>query len=190
MNRSFLLVRELGGTNVAASQLDIEHPLHGAEHLLVGGGTASLEVGDDGLGGVAAGSKVLLGHLGLNLLAGLCDDVANVLADGVGLDDVVGSVDLGHTLTLRCGTGVGRRVLLLGAETSSSLGSVEGSLSSDDGLSLSIAGATSAATDLGGGVPVIHFEGCEVVSKVCLCDRKRFVCRSSENTKKCCLLSE
>lgn len=104
MNRSFLLVRELGGTNVAASQLDIEHTLHGAEHLLVGGGTASLEVGDDGLGGVAAGSKVLLGHLGLDLLAGLCDDVANVLADGVGLDDVVGSVDLGHTLTLRCGT--------------------------------------------------------------------------------------
>ncbi|KAI6752701.1 hypothetical protein HG530_013453 [Fusarium avenaceum] len=88
MNRS-LLVGELGGANVAASQLDIEHPLHGAEHLLVGGGTASLEIGDDGLCGVALGGKVLLGHLGLDLLSGLGDDVADSLADGVGLDDVV-----------------------------------------------------------------------------------------------------
>jgi hypothetical protein len=185
MNRSFLLVRELGGANVAASQLDIEHALHGAEHLLVGGGATSLEFGDDSLGGVAAGSEILLGHLGLDLLSGLCNDVANSLADGVGLDDVVGTVNLGHTLTLRCGTlckvlvgacsvyvwicctyGVGRRVLLLSGETSSSLGSVESSLSSDDSLSLSIAGATSAAADLGLGIPVIHFEVCDVVWKV------------------------
>jgi hypothetical protein len=163
MNRSFLLVRELGSANVAASQLDIEHALHGAEHLLVGGGAASLKIGDDSLCGVAAGSEILLGHLRLDLLSGLCDNVANSLADSVRLDDVVGSVNLGHTLTLWCGASVGRRVLLFSAETTSSLGSVESSLSSDDGLSLRVTGATSAAADLGLGVPVIHFEDCVVV---------------------------
>lgn len=65
---------------------------------MVGGGCAALKVGDDGLGGVALGGEVLLGHLGLDLLPCLGDDVADVLADCVGLDDVVGSVDLGQAL--------------------------------------------------------------------------------------------
>ena len=94
-----------------------------------------------------------------------------------------------RTIVIRYTYGVGRRVLLLGGETSSSLGSVQGSLSSNNGLSLSIAGATSAASDLGGGIPVIHFEGCEVVSEVCICNRRWFLSQSSENAK-CCLLSE
>lgn len=96
----FLLVGELGGTNVAAAELDVEDTLHVGEDLLVGSGSATLKVGNDGLCGVALGGEVLLGHLGLHLLTGLGDDVANLLADGVGLDDLVGAVDLGHALAL------------------------------------------------------------------------------------------
>lgn len=55
---------------------------------------------------------------------------------------------------------VGRGVLLLGGETTSSLGSVESRLSSNNGLALGGAGATSAASDLGSGIPIVrHFEG-------------------------------
>ena len=95
-----LLLRELGCPDVIAPQLDVQHLLHGAEHLLVGLRGAALEVGDDRRRGVAAGGEVLLGHLGLDLLAGLGDGGADVLADGVGLDDVVGAVDLGEALAI------------------------------------------------------------------------------------------
>jgi hypothetical protein len=54
--------------------------------------------------------------------------------------------------------GIGRSVLLLGCETASSLGSVQSSLSSNNSLSLGGARATGAAANLGGGIPVIHFE--------------------------------
>lgn len=107
IDRLFLLVREFGSTNVAAAQLHIEYSLHAGEHLLVGGGGASLEIGDDGLSGVAPGSEILLRHLGLHLLASLGDDLADTLANGVGLDDVVGSIDLGQTLTLASASGLG-----------------------------------------------------------------------------------
>lgn len=92
------LLGKLGRANVAAAQLDVEDALHVGEDLLVGGGGAALKVGDNGLGGVALGGEVLLGHLGLHLLAGLGDDVADGAADGVGLDNVVGAVDLGEAL--------------------------------------------------------------------------------------------
>jgi len=93
-----LLGGELGSANVATPQLNVEHPLHGGEDLLIGGAGAALEVGDDCGGGVALSSEVLLGHLGLHLGSGLGDGVADLLADGVGLDDVVGAVDLGEAL--------------------------------------------------------------------------------------------
>ena len=92
------LLGKLGSANVAATQLDVEDTLHVGENLLVGGGSAALKVGDNGLGGVALGGEVLLGHLGLHLLAGLGDDVADGLANGVRLDNVIGAVDLGESL--------------------------------------------------------------------------------------------
>jgi hypothetical protein len=104
--RSFLLVGELGGTNVGAAQLDVEDTLHGGQDLLVGGSGSPLKVSDDTLGGVALGGQVLLGHLGLHLLTGLGDDVADLLAHGVGLDDVVGSIHLGQTLALDAARGL------------------------------------------------------------------------------------
>lgn len=100
ITRTLLLVRELGSTNVGTTQLDVEHALHGTQNLLVGSGTSSLKVGNDTLCGVATGSKILLGHLGLHLLSGGGDGVANQFANSVGLDDVVGSVNLGQALTL------------------------------------------------------------------------------------------
>lgn len=93
-----LLLGELGSANVGTAKLDVEHPLHGGKHLLVRGGGASLEVSDDTLGGVALGGEVLLCHLGLHLLPGTGDGIADGLADCVGLDDVVGAIDLGETL--------------------------------------------------------------------------------------------
>lgn len=83
------LLAKLGLADAGPPELDVEDALHGGEDLLVGGGGPALKVGDDGLGGVALGGEVLLGHLGLHLLARLGDDVADLLADGVGLDDVI-----------------------------------------------------------------------------------------------------
>ena len=99
--RSFLLLGlELGLADARAAQFDVEHTFHGGEDLLVGGGGAALEVGDDGGGRVALGGEVLLGHLGLHLLPRLADDVADFLADRVGLDNVVGAVYLCEALAL------------------------------------------------------------------------------------------
>lgn len=95
---SLLLRRESRLPDIATTQLDAKHALHVPQDLLVRGGGAALEVGDDALGGVALGGEVFLGHLGLHLLAPLGDDGADVLADGRGLDDVVGPVDLGEML--------------------------------------------------------------------------------------------
>ena len=101
----FGLLLELWLANVAATQLDVEHPLHGGQDLLVGRGCPPLEVGDDCGGSVALGGEVLLGHLGLHLLPCLRDHIANLLADRLGLDNVIASVDLGQVLTLNGGFG-------------------------------------------------------------------------------------
>lgn len=100
-----LLGGELGSANVATPQLNVEDPLHGGEDLLIGGAGAALEVGDNCGSGVALGGEVLLGHLRLHLGSGLGDGVADLLADGVGLDDVVGAVDLGEALAFDGGLG-------------------------------------------------------------------------------------
>lgn len=71
-----------------------------------------------------------------------------------------------------CTHGIGRRVLLLGSEAASSLGSVQSSLSSNNSLSLGGARATGAATNLGGGIPVIHFEDMKFCQeKICVLER-------------------
>ena len=95
----FLLVGELGSTNVATAKLYIENSLHGSKNLLVWGSRATLEIGDDRLCRITLSGKIFLCHLGLHSLTSLGDDIANLLANGVRLDDVVRSVDLGHALT-------------------------------------------------------------------------------------------
>ena len=97
---SLLFWSESWGTNVGTSQLDAENALHVGEHLLVWSGGTVLELLDNGGGGVALGGQVLLGHLWLHLLALGRDGVTDNLADSVGLDDIVGAVDLGQMLSL------------------------------------------------------------------------------------------
>jgi hypothetical protein len=101
-NHHLFLLRELLSTNVGTTELNVQHALHGTEDLLVGGGGATLEVLDDGDGGVALGGEFLLGHLVALLVAALLDGIADDGADGLGLDDVVAAVDLGEVLAFGC----------------------------------------------------------------------------------------
>jgi hypothetical protein len=97
-NHHLFLLRELLSTDVGTTEFNIQHALHGTEYLLVGGGGATLEVLDDGDGGVALGGEFLLGHLVALLVAALLDGIADDGADGLRLDDVVAAVDLGEVL--------------------------------------------------------------------------------------------
>jgi hypothetical protein len=100
------LLFEFGLADVASAQLDVKHPLHGGQDLLVGGGGAALEVGHDGGRGVALGREILLRQgLGLELGPGLRDGAADLLADCLGLDDVVRSVDFCQALAFYAGLG-------------------------------------------------------------------------------------
>src|SRR3569833_3206932 len=96
----FRLLLKLGLPDIATAQLDVEHALQGAQHLLVRGGVAARHALYDGHRGVAARGQVLLRQLGLHLLALLGYDVAHLLAHRLGLDDVVGPVHLGQVLAL------------------------------------------------------------------------------------------
>ena len=102
--RRSLLLPEARRADVVPAQLDAEHLLHGREHLLVGRGGAALEVGDDGLRGVAARGEVLLRQLEPVALSLARDDLADVGADGLGLDNVLAAVDLGQVLPLDAGS--------------------------------------------------------------------------------------
>lgn len=95
---SLLLLGELFFTDVSTTELNVEHALHGTEHLLVRRGAATLKVLDDGDGGVALGGEFLLGHLVPFIGAALLDRISHLEADGLGLDDVVAAVDLGQVL--------------------------------------------------------------------------------------------
>src|SRR3954466_352142 len=88
-NHHLFLLRELFSTDVGTTEFNIQHALHGTEYLLVGGGGATLEVLDDGDGGVALGGEFLLGHLVAFLVAALLDGIADDGADSFRLDDVV-----------------------------------------------------------------------------------------------------
>lgn len=102
--RLFLLVGELGLANLVATQDDVEHALHSGQDLLVGRSSAALEVGDDRRGGVALGGQVLLRHgrslVVLRLRSCLLNRITDLSADGLGLHDVVRTVDLGQVLAL------------------------------------------------------------------------------------------
>lgn len=65
-----------------------------------------------------------------------------------------------------CTYGVGRSVLLLSGEATSSLSGVESSLASNNGLSLTGTGATGTGADLGGGIPILRHVCCSFVVKV------------------------
>lgn len=96
----FLLGAQAGSTNVGAPQLDVEHPLHLGENGLVGRGSTTLVRGDSCgcLSDLLAQSS--LGHGRLEFLSALLNGLSDFLSDSLGLDDVVGAVDLGEALTL------------------------------------------------------------------------------------------
>jgi hypothetical protein len=103
--KPLLLVGKLGLPNLVSSQNDIQRALHLAEQTLIRRRGAALKVRNDGGCGVALLSQILLCHgrplvvlrLGPRLGNGLADDGA----DGLGLHNVVGSVNLGQALAFR-----------------------------------------------------------------------------------------
>lgn len=103
-----IFLGELLLPDVGTPQLDVQHPFHGAQHLLVGGGGAAFKVLHDGDGGVALGGQVLLRELEALLVPSSLDGLADLDADGLGLDDVVAAVDFGQVLAFdgACTTGL------------------------------------------------------------------------------------
>lgn len=95
--RLFLLGK-LFTPNIIATQLDVQHPLHCTQHLLVWCGGPLLEVLDDRRGGVALGGEFLLGHLVGFLVATLLDGICDLGSHCLGLDDIIAAVDLGQML--------------------------------------------------------------------------------------------
>ncbi|KAB8342924.1 hypothetical protein FH972_022521 [Carpinus fangiana] len=91
----------MGGRRVLDED-DVQHALHIAQHLLVGRGAAALKVRDDGRRRVALSRKILLRHGGsfvvLRVRARGLDRIADLCANGLGLDNVVGAVNLSQVL--------------------------------------------------------------------------------------------
>lgn len=96
--RGLLFLGELLLPDVRTPQLDVEHALHRAEHLLVGRGGAALKVLDHRHGRVALGRQLLLRHLVPFLVAAAPDRLRDLHAYRLGLHDVVASVDFGQVL--------------------------------------------------------------------------------------------
>jgi hypothetical protein len=109
-SKILLFLGELLLPDVRAPQLDVQHSFHGAQHLLVGSGGAALKVLHDGDCGVALGGQVLLREFEALLVPSTFDGLADLDADGLGLDDVVASVDFGQVLAFdsACTTGLNR----------------------------------------------------------------------------------
>lgn len=93
-----LLLGKLGLANIGATKFDVEYAFHIGEYLLVWGGRSPLHICDHGLGCITLGREIFLGHLWLHFLPRGRDSVTNRLADRIGFDDVVGSIDLGEPL--------------------------------------------------------------------------------------------
>lgn len=106
----FLLGAQARGANVSAPQLDIEHSLHLGENSLVRRSSTALVCSNSCRCLANLLAQIGLGHSGLELLAGLLDSFPDVLSDCLGLDNVIGAVDLGQTLAFAAGA---LRVLLL-----------------------------------------------------------------------------
>lgn len=99
-----LLLRELLLPDARTPQLNVQHALHGTEDLLVRSSSTALEVLNNSDGGVALGGEFLLSHLVAVLVSALLDRIGHLVANGLGLDDVVAAVDLGQVLAFG-GTG-------------------------------------------------------------------------------------
>ena len=96
------LPRKLGLADFVTAQDDVEHALHVAKKLLVGRSGTALKIGDNSRGCVALRSEVLLRHSGALVVLGFRSRLRNRLPDldahRLGLDNVVGAVDLCETL--------------------------------------------------------------------------------------------
>lgn len=148
--------------NLVSSQDNVECTLDVTQELLVRCGSPSFEVGDYGGCGVDLGCKILLCHGSALVVFGFTASLGNGLpdncADSLGLDDVVGTVDLGEALAFAGATGVASGKLLLSANVAASFRGVESRLSLDDRLPWTTSAPTSLAADLGDGVPLFtHF---------------------------------
>lgn len=103
MCRDLFLLGEFGLSNLVTTEDNVEHTLHVSEKLLIRCRSAALEVCDDGRGRVALGCKIFLRHGGAFVVFRLGtrfrDGLADNGTDGLGLDDVIGAVYFGKTLT-------------------------------------------------------------------------------------------
>lgn len=97
-----------GLSDVVTPKVNTKDTLHGAEDLLVGFGSATLVVGDDGRELVDSGGQVLLGHRSALLVRLLGSAFTNGRGDsrrnGSDLHNVIGAVNLGEVLTLNSTT--------------------------------------------------------------------------------------
>lgn len=100
----FLLGTQARGANVSAPQLDVEHSLHLGENGLVRRSSTTLVCSDGCCCLANLLAQLGLGHSGLELLTGLLDSLSDFLSDGLGLDNVIGAVDLGKTLAFAATT--------------------------------------------------------------------------------------
>ena len=105
MSHLLLLRPKSRRSNITPPQLNAQCLLHGRENLLIRCRRPPLEIRHNALCGVAFGRQILLRHLRLHLLALVRDDTADLLADRVGLDDIIASVDLGEMLAFDTGLG-------------------------------------------------------------------------------------
>ena len=84
--------------NIAPPQLNIQHPLHRTQHLLVRRRSTPLHILHYGDGGITLCCELLLRHFVAFVVAALLDGVAYLHADGFGFDDVVAAVDFCEVL--------------------------------------------------------------------------------------------
>jgi len=90
-----LLWREFWLSNPSSPQLDPQHSLHGAEHLLVRCRGTPLEILDNRNSGVAFCGKILLCHLRFDFIATLHDSLPDFQANCLGFHNFVGAVHFG-----------------------------------------------------------------------------------------------
>ena len=103
---SLLLAKRLRLANILPPQVDLQHALHVAEDLLVGGRRPALVVGHHRRRLVDLGGQVLLRHrralVVLQRRARRLDRVAHIRAYRLRLHDVVAAVHLREVLALGC----------------------------------------------------------------------------------------
>jgi hypothetical protein len=87
------LLRKLLSPNITPPQLNIQHPLHRTQHLLVRRRRTPLHILHYGDGRITFCGQFLLSHLVAFVIAAPFDSVADLGADGFGFDNVVAAVD-------------------------------------------------------------------------------------------------